>query len=689
MRPKSFLLALLASAAIPAVALADDAAVETSEVVVLGKRVIHDSAGATGLDLPIKETPQSVTVVGAAQIQAFALSDANQLLATLPGINVEAVETDRTYYNARGFDIINFQVDGVGQALDWGLQTGALDTVIYDRVEAVRGANGMMTGTGNPSATLNYIRKRPTETFQASASAAYGTWDSRRLTADISGPLSKDGSVAGRFVYANTDAGSHLDYYGVNRSVYYGVLSWDLTPKWNTTVGYSRQDNLATGVNWGALPLVWSDGTRIAYDVSATTGAPWTYWDTHSQTVFVETSYAFDSGWTLKGVYTHKAYDEAAQLLYAYGNPDKATGLGVGGMSGRYPSDLDQDMVDVVANGTVQAFGREHQLVAGFNLSKSRSHKYEAFAALLAYPAYQGTTVVAPAQPTYPPPYLAEKVDDRLNRAYAAAHLNLTDRLKAVVGVNAIDLKTTGFSYGVAQARDESKVSPYAGLTFEVTPQVTLYASYSNIFDPQGENDINARRLEAVEGRSYEAGAKGEWLDGRLLTTAAVFKSEQYGLAEYAGYIPGTTKAYYVGVDTFVEGYELEVAGRITPDWTISGGWTDLSIQDKDGKDVRLYLPRQTFKLSTTYGVPALRDLKLGAAIRWQSDISTTDLGVKVTQDSYAVLDLMGSIKLTDRVRGSLNIKNATDEEYLGSLKWSQAYYAPTRSVTVGLDWTF
>ena len=164
---------LLATAAAPA--SAQDSESELSEVVVMGKRVIRESAGATGLDLSLRETPQSVTVVGAAQIKQFNLTDVNQLLATLPGINVEAVETDRTYYNSRGFDVVNFQVDGVGQPLDWGLQAGALDVAIYDRVEAVRGANGLMTGTGNPSATINYIRKRPTQDFQASASAGYGT----------------------------------------------------------------------------------------------------------------------------------------------------------------------------------------------------------------------------------------------------------------------------------------------------------------------------------------------------------------------------------------------------------------------------------------------------------------------------------------------------------------------------------
>jgi outer membrane receptor for ferric coprogen and ferric-rhodotorulic acid len=83
------------------------------------------------------------------------------------GVNVEKVETDRTYYNSRGFDITNFQVDGIGLPLIWGIQFGDLDTVLFERVEVVRGANSMMTGTGNPSATVNYVRKRPTDTFQA------------------------------------------------------------------------------------------------------------------------------------------------------------------------------------------------------------------------------------------------------------------------------------------------------------------------------------------------------------------------------------------------------------------------------------------------------------------------------------------------------------------------------------------
>ncbi|HEX8471171.1 MAG TPA: TonB-dependent siderophore receptor [Brevundimonas sp.] len=660
-----------------------------TDVVVLGKRVIRESAGATGLDLSLRETPQSVTVVGAAQIKQFNLTDVNQLLATLPGINVEAAETDRTYYNSRGFDIVNFQVDGVGQPLDWGLQTGALDIALYERVEAVRGANGLMTGTGNPSATINYIRKRPTDEFQASASAGYGTWNNRRLTADVSGPLNEDGTVRARLIYANTDSESYLNYYGVNRNVYYGVVTWDVTPRLNATAGYSRQDNLATGVNWGALPLVYSNGTPIEYDPSETTGAPWTYWDTHTDIGFGELSYAFDSGWTVKGIYTHRESTEDAKLLYAYGNPDPATGLGVGGMSGIYPSSLKQNMFDVVTNGDFGLFGRRHQVVAGFNTSTNDSLKWEAFADYFDYPAYQGTHLVAPAEPAYPDSYLAEEIEDRLTRVYGAVHLNLTDALTAIVGVNAIEVKTTGYSYGVSQDREENTVSPYVGVVYDVNRNVSLYASYSDLFAPQSESDINRIRLSAAEGRSYEAGIKSEWLDKRLYATAAVFKSEQDGLAEYAGSIPGSLDNYYVGVDTIVEGYEFEVSGRITPEWTVGGGFTDLSIEDGTGADTRLYVPRQTLKLNTTYTLPQYANLTLGGAIRWQSDVSTEELGTTVTQDAYTVVDLLAAVDLTDHVRATLNAKNVFDEAYYGSLLWSQAFYAPPRSVMVTLDYSF
>jgi outer membrane receptor for ferric coprogen and ferric-rhodotorulic acid len=656
-------------------------------VVITGART--RTSAVTGLDMSLRETPQSVSIVNQDRIKDFALTDVNQLLAQVTGINVEKVETDRTYYNARGFDITNFQVDGVGLPLIWGIQFGSLDTVLFERVEAVRGANSMMTGTGNPSATINYVRKRPTHDFQASAALQYGSWNDYRLEADVSGPLNASGTLAGRLIYANEDTDSYLDHYKVNRNVYGALLAWDATPKLTATVGWSMQDNRARGNNWGALPLVYSDGTRIDYPRSASTSADWTHWNVRDQSAFGELAWRFDNGWQLKTIGTYKRFEENAKLLYAYGAPDKATGLGVAGMAGVYPSIYESYILDAYASGPFELFGREHQLVIGGQTSRAHGHEYEAFSNdAIVYGPVTDWDHLQPAEPTFPDAYLASDQQDRLTRFYAATHLNVSDRLKVVAGFNALKLKSKGFSYGVDTPRDEDKVSPYAGVVYDLTQNVSLYANYTDIFNPQSEVDVNHKTLAAAHGKSYEAGFKSEWFDKRLYLTGAVFTSRQDGLAEYAGSFEDTLKSYYVGVDTKAKGYELEAVGAINDQWRVSLGWTDLKIEDAEGNKTRLYTPRKTLKASTTYTIPSARNLTLGAQLRWQGDIEGAG-AVTVTQKAYGVLDLMAGIDVTDKVRATVNVKNATDKTYLTSLMWDQSYYAAPRSVSLRLDYAF
>jgi outer membrane receptor for ferric coprogen and ferric-rhodotorulic acid len=680
--------ALLALTSTVAAAETEPGGASTSveAVVVTGGRT--RTSAVTGLDMSLRETPQSVTIVDQSRIRDFNLTTVSDLLSQVTGVNVEKVETDRTYYNSRGFDITNFQVDGVGLPLIWGIQFGDLDTVLFDRVETVRGANSMMTGTGNPSATINYVRKRPTRDFQLKAAAQYGSWNDYRLEADVSGPLVASGALSGRLIYANQDRDSYLDYYGVNRNVYGGLLAWDVSSRLTATVGYSHQDNRARGVLWGALPLFYSDGSRVDYDRSASTSADWTFWNVRDQTAFGELEYRFDGGWRVKTIATYKRFNEYAKLLYAYDAPDPVTGLGVKGMSGIYPSRYRSYILDTYASGPFRLFGRSHQLVVGGQVSESTGKEYEDFfGGEIAYPAVSQWGTVQVDEPPYPGEYLATDQSDWLKRFYAAAHLNLTDRLKTVVGFNALSLKSKGYSYGTDTPRDEEAVSPYLGAVYDLTPQVSLYASYTDIFNPQSEVDIDRQTLAAAHGRSYEAGIKSQWLDDRLYFTAAVFKSEQGNLAEFAGAFPNG-QSYYVGVDTKVTGYELEAAGALTDNWKVNAGWTELKIEDDAGDPTRLYLPRRTLKASTTYRIPELRNLTLGAAIRWQSKVSMVDIA-PIEQKPYAVVDLSGGIDLTDRVRATVNLKNAFDKTYLTSLMWNQSYYAAPRSVFARLDYTF
>lgn len=674
--------------------IADAPAAEGEVDGVLVTGVQARSYGATGLDLSLRETPQSVTIIGQQQIRDFGLTNINDLLDRAIGVNVERVETDRTYYNARGFDVNNFQIDGVGLPLNYGIQFGESDTIVFERVDIVRGVNGLTTGVGNPSATVNYIRKRPIAGFQASAAAAYGSWNDKRLEADVSGSLNTSGALTGRFIYANQDKDSYLDHYTVNRNVFYGVLSWDVTSKFNVTGGYSRQDNLANGVLWGALPLSYADGTRIPYKRSASTSADWTYWDTRDENAFVEASYLFDNDWSVRATYSRRKNEQESKLLYASGYPDRATGLGIGGFVGHYPSEGEQDLVDVTFSGPLSLFGRDHQLVFGASHATQKRTDYAASAAT--FPAYPSVDAWGGdiAEPTdYSDMELAASIKDRLTRVFGAAHLNFTDRLKGVVGFNAVEQKSSGFSYDVDQGRTVSKTSPYAGLVFDLTPHVSLYGSYAEIFNPQVEVDVANRKLAPVQGDSFEAGLKSEWFGGRLYASAAVFKVEQLNLATAAGVFPvggagpvGFT--YYEGVDTTSEGYELEISGQVTDRWQLSGGWTHLSLKDKDGDDARTFLPRKSLKVSTTYAFPEWRNAKVGASLRWQDEVSGLDTFV-VTQDAYAVVDLMGSADLTDQIKLTVNVRNLFDETYLNSVMWGQAYYAAPRNASVRLDYRF
>ena len=121
--------ALTANSLCAGTAMADDADREAKrgEIVVTGALpddyVIGDQSTSTRLNLTVRETPQAMTVITRAQIEDFNLNSINDVLLMTPGVNVERAETDRTYYNARGFDIVNFQYDGIGQPLSYGLQT--------------------------------------------------------------------------------------------------------------------------------------------------------------------------------------------------------------------------------------------------------------------------------------------------------------------------------------------------------------------------------------------------------------------------------------------------------------------------------------------------------------------------------------------------------------------------------------
>ncbi|KQN26516.1 hypothetical protein ASE86_10485 [Sphingomonas sp. Leaf33] len=703
----ALLLLLAATATNDPVPAADTDPQSRGDVIVIGTRdeasegsgsyATGVSRTATRLGLSQKDTPQSVSVVTRTQIDDFRLTDVNTLLQTTTGVNVQSVETDRTYYSARGFEITNFQLDGIGQPFAFNIQSGPLDTATYDRVEVLRGANGLLSSTGNPSATINFVRKRPGREFAGSVAALYGSFDQKRIDGDVTVPLTANGAVRARVVGAYLDTDSYLDRYQVKRSILYGITEADLGPDTVLAVGYQRQDNRAEGGLWGALPLFYTDGSPTDYPRSTSTSADWMQWDVLDQQIFGDLTHDFGGGWSAKLSVLRRAVDEDSELFYVYGTPDRATGLGLFSYVGAFNGPTRELTIDAYSSGPVTLFGRKHDVVFGVNRGVSVLKQYSS------YPA--GTGISLPGntafegrfpKPSFGPFDLSADTNNKRESVYGLIRLNPADPLKIMVGGNVTRATAEGISYGVANRFERTRVLPFAGVTYALTPNINAYASYATIFNPQREIGVDFRPLEPIEGDNIEAGVKGEWFGGRLNASAAVFRARQNNTAESLRFDTVSGQQLYTTIDAKSEGVEVDVGGQLAPGLQLTGGLTALRVRNPDGMAVRTYVPRRTARLNAVYSPVALPALKLGAAVQYQSRISrdqltTTPAGAAIftTQGAYALVDAMARYDLSDAVSLTANVRNITNAKYLTSLFWAQGFYGAPRTGTVTLGFKF
>ena len=656
--------------------------------------ITEEAQSATKLGLTIKETPQSISVVSRALMDDFSLDDINAVLESTPGVTVEQIETDRTYFKARGFDITNFQVNGLGIPQSSGSIQGSLDTSIYDRVEIVRGANGLMTGTGNPSATVNMVLKKPTYTTQANASVSYGSWNKKRLDLDVSTPINEDHAV--RAVFTKQKADSYLDRYETDKTVIYLAYEGKLTDNTLLSVNYVNQQKDADSPLWGALPLYYTDGTPTDYDESTSTAADWSYWDNSAEQVYVTLEQNLSATWVAKARYAHVENEQDSELFYVYGTPDKDTELGLIGYASRYDYSDKHDLFDLYASGKFDLFGQEHDLSLGVSQAKmdyteQSLYDYTTGNGFPAMPSLKTWDGVIP-QATLTDSVNGSNITNEQKSAYISTRIKLSEPLSLLAGVRYTDWKTTGTAYGVAQTQSDSQLIPYIGTVYDFNESLSAYASYTETFVPQKELDINANQLAPITGKSSELGVKAQLLDEQVFVTLAYFDTKQDGLAiAIPNSLPDDTR-YYAADGINSNGFEVELSGKFTDNLSASISFSNLSI---DGDDtVKDYTPENQLKVAAIYQVPFIDGLSFGANYRWQDSTSRVQVrdankiaSVITKQNAYGLLDLMATYKLSENIGVTFNINNTTGEKYLHSLYWAQGYYGAPRNYALSVNW--
>lgn len=669
-----------------------------------GSYTVESSNIATGLNLSLRDIPQSVTVITSELMEDLAMDSVTDALRSTTGVSVKATDRGRNSLSARGFDINNYQIDGVPTVTgNIGIETA--NTAIYDRIEIVRGATGLLSGEGDPSAAVNLVRKRAdSKTFASKVELSLGSWDHLGGVIDVSTPVNSEGTVRVRAIAGKMEQDAFIDLENTDNTVFYAVLDADITEDTQFSFGASDERTKRNGIYWGGLPIWFSDGSRTDWDRADTTAATWNQWDTEEQTLFTTLSHQLSNGWVVRANASYYQQDEYSNLLWVTGEPDKMTGEGMDAYPYLYETEPEQSQFGFQATGPFSLFGRDHELMFGLTHSEyeggwdNGGEPLSAISPVGNFYEWDGSY----PEPVWDTPYKGSYETRTQDAAYTAARLQITDAFKFIVGArlnnSEVDVEEAAWTPEAYTITNDHILTPYLGAIYDVSEQVSAYASYTDIFKTQTARDRNGDYLDPLSGDAYEAGLKGAFFDGALNTSGAIFLIQQdnYAVTDEGYFIPGTTTpASYGAKGTESKGYELEVSGEIASNWDLSLGWTQFSAKDANDNDVAIEHPRKMLKLFTKYTLQgAWEELSVGGGLNWQSEELRKDTNPatgneeKVGQPSYTLANLMAQYDFNKNLSLQLNLDNIFDEKYYES-SWGTFTYGEPRSARLTMNYRF
>jgi len=652
-----------------------------------GSYTTWSTSSSTRLNLTAQETPQAVTVLTRQRLDDQKLETLVDALDATPGIIVQKTKIgegqDGTDIYARGSRLRNYQIEGVPTSLAVGPLLA--NTAAYDRIEVVRGATGIMNGLGTPAATINLIRKRPTATPQKSVTVQAGNWDRYGVGMDISNPLNESGTARARLVANYGSEGSWVKRFDQKNLALYGIAEFDLSDHTLFTVGFNH---LAQKTDSSILgrPLFYTNGQRIKLSRSDDGTPSWSYYDHESSNVFTSLEHRFGANWIGKVEYSRTRYDDNGLTVGVTQTIDAATGDGMEVWPYRWSGKTRQDNLDAYVSGVFSLFGRDHELIGGVTLSRSRSTTQHYDYDWMNYPVDFNIfdwTDTAPAPDFFETDQGSFR--ERQYSAYLNTRLQLGDATSLLLGG-----RVTRWQLDEGSAkRKEDVLVPYIGLVHALNDNWSVYGSYTKIFQPQDGVVFLYGRPGASpapeQGKGYEAGIKASFDGGKLNANLALFQMDVSNLAFWNR----DARVYEVLGETRTRGVELELNGELAKGWQASAGYAYAKTVDEDGERTLLRLPQQSLKLFTAYRLPGeWNKITLGGGMNWQASIRS-DTALDYRQSGVALVNLMARYDLSRNMSLSAHLNNALDKRYYSTVANNYGTYGAPRNFMITAKYNF
>lgn len=688
-------------------------------VVVTGSALWLGRTGET-----LKEVPQSVSVLDRERIQDQNLESLGDALEATTGITLQRASSLFANFYSRGFNITNLQLDG-GASLDRSLGYGNVlpDMAQFERVEVLRGADGLFSGAGEPGGRVNMVRKRPTSTPQVQASVSTGRWHTHQAQLDIGGPLAFDGKLRGRMVTSYTDQGYFFDGARDGRkTLVYGIIDADLTSSTRLTIGGSYDDQSLPYFAYGLPRYASGQDLHLPRDTYLTPA--WSYYDTRIKSGFAGLEQSLGAGWSLKLDLHYLKQDEERAGVNYYVAVDRQTGLGPAQVPSRQFGAVSQKSADLVVTGPFDLFGREHTLVIGGNWQQAGISSLNQSADTGAYAMgnvydYDPRSFARPA--AYLAPSSSYVPEITQSGIYAMVRFHVFDPLRVMIGGRyskyRFESDFTDLVYDEVSStlyEDNGVFTPYGGIVYELNQDWSLYTSIGETYSSQASSlrgPYPGTPLNPITGRNYEVGVKGNTPDKAVNFTAALYRIERKGEAVLdLTYDPvfgelGRSCCYLDDGEVVSQGVDVEVTSELFHGLTMTAGYTYNDNEDKFAGTGRAHsrTPRHLFKAFGTYRVPHTGDkLRVGGGVTAQTDNyasgsalvydsngnpTGTYVPYEFRQGGYAIWSLFADYRINPRFSAALNVSNLFDKTYYSTIGVSGYgnWYGEPRNVTLTL----
>ena len=667
--------------AVPAdVPQASGASADTlEEVVVHGKdlRGTDIASSATGFDISLKDTPQSVKVISSDLIQLTGLREIEDI-SRLDSSVTSAGQSRRD----RTLELVfrGFNMDFTNGILMDGfrlLSRGMPDFSSVERMEIVKGPVSTMYGQASLAGTVNLISRKPEAAAKHEFRLEGGQWDFYRAEFDSTGAVTQDGRLRYRITGALEENGSFIDVIESDKQVVSPSLAYDLGDNTTLLLQSTLLDEGLT--SYRGQPMT-SEGTLPDVPRSFFFGQAWNKFERELRWVNGVLTHELPNGWKtgLNAQYNRsRNKGVAATAGYFPVQPDGSTDLA----SGAYAENFDMHSVEATLSGTFGLFSRRHSFFASLD---HYSWKY-GFAGRSNFPATSGTLFnifdpnynlippepLDPGVPVNDASFQYSWIDRQENTGVTLqTRLQATDRFSVLIGVRLDDSKLT--TDGVDTGMGSTQTVPQLGLVYAITPDLNAYVNYGETFLPQFGTVFGGASIGPETGKQIEGGLKGTWLSSRVAYSLAYFDMKRDGLS--------TGDPLHEGFDIPLgeqrsKGVEADLSGEIRRGWDVylSASWLDPEFVKGDYAGLQApNTARRALSLFSTWQPQEgpLRHFGVGVGVTHKSGIKALGFGdFPQTRldglDQYTVADLRLFYEAEDkRWEIFLAAQNLLDEVY-------------------------